>query len=204
MHQTRQETTTKLPLPRKGTKYVVRAFSHLRESVPVLIAIRDMLHLAKTANEVKSMIKQKLLKLNGKVVEDPRESIRLFNVLEAGKTYGLTLLSTGKFSLEEQKEKNKRLCKVVNKKLLGKGKIQLNFHDGTNIISNEKIDVGDSVYLDFESKIKSCVSLGKGADIFVMSGKYSGLTGKVESVKNEKVKIKLENKVETELDKSQV
>ena len=64
MHLKRQEAITKLPIPRKGTKYVARALSHLDNSVPVVIAVRDMLRLARTTSEVKKMIHEKIFKLN--------------------------------------------------------------------------------------------------------------------------------------------
>jgi len=190
MHQTRSEITKKIPIERKGTKYVAVASSHVDNSVPVVIAIRDMLNLAKTAKEVNEMIKAKVLKLNGKIVKDYHESIKLFNVLDAEKKYKLTILPTGKFALEETKEKNDRLCKVVNRRLLGKGEIQLNLHDGSNLVSKDKINVGDSLYIDFSGKVKKHLKLEKGADAFIISGRYVGMSGKVESINGKKVKIK--------------
>ena len=112
MHQTRAQVDKKIPIRRKGTKYVARARSHERSSVPVVIAIRDILGLAHTTREVKKMINQKLIKINGKAVKDPRESIKLFNILEADKAYRLSISPKGKFYFEEAKEKT-RLCKVI-------------------------------------------------------------------------------------------
>ena len=190
MHQTRQETTKKLPIRRKGTKYVARALSHPKESVPVVIAIRDMLGLAKTKKEVKKMILQKLLKVNGRDVRDYHESIKLFNLLEAGKTYVLKLSPVRKFFLEETKEKDERLCKVIGKTLLKNKKIQLNLHDGTNLIGDSKIKIGDSLYLDLSGKIKKHVSLEKGGEAFIFSGKYAGQSGKVVDVQDKTATIK--------------
>lgn len=205
MKITRQQTTTRLPIPRKGTTYIARASSHWRSSVPVVIAIRDMLKMAQTAKEVKEMIKQKLLKVNGRIVEDYRESIRLFNILEAGKSYVLTILPTKKFKFEETKNKDIRLCKVINKKLLGKNTIQLNLHDGSNVISKDKIKVGDSLYLDFAGKIKKHIALEKGKEAFVMSGSYTGFEGKLEGVDGSAISIKFMGKEEpVSLDQSQV
>ena len=82
MHLTRQQVTTKLPIPRKGTKYIARASSHLSDSVSVLLAVRDMLKLAKNAKEVRRMVQDKLLKINGTLVMHAHESIKLFNHLE--------------------------------------------------------------------------------------------------------------------------
>ncbi len=200
MFLTRQATSTKLPIRRKGTKYVARSLSHLDDSVPVVIALRDMLKLAETAREVRQIIKSGLLKINGKKVRDYRESIRLFNVLEAGKVYHLSLLPTGKFFLEETKEKD-RLCKVFGKILLPKNRIQLNLHDGSNVLSSEKINIGDSVYLDSNGKIKKHSAFEKGKEAFIFSGKYIGQKGKILDLVDSKAKIKLDSK-EAILDKS--
>lgn len=205
MHQKRTTVSKKIPIPRKGTKYVVRSNSHLDNSVPVIVAVRDMLNLAKTLKEVKHMIHTGLLKINGRTVKDHKESIKIFNVLEADKAYVLELLPTGRFTLEETKDSKKRLCKVTNKKLITSNNIQFNLHDGSNVISKEKVSVGDSVYLDNSSKIVSVSKLEKGAKAFVISGKYIGLNGSVVSVSGKKVEIKLDNKEEsTELSEKQL
>jgi small subunit ribosomal protein S4e len=205
MHLTRQELTKRIPVPRKGTKYIARASSHVHDSVPIVIAVRDMLKLARTAKEVQRMIHEKMLKINGKEAQDYRESIRLCNLLEAGKTYVLSLDEHGKFVFEESKKKDERACKVVNKTLLPKKKIQLNLHDGSNVISHDKISVDDTVYLDSKGKIKSHVALEKGKHCLIISGKYSGLKGKVEKTEGNKVTVNLDDKdVPAELEKRSV
>ena len=203
MHLKRQLASTKLPIPRKGTKFVVRTLSDIENSVPVLIAIRDMLKLARTTKEVKKMLNENLIKLNERVVKNYREGIRLFNIFEVGKSYVLTLLPTGRFSLEESKDK-KRLCKVINKTVLKNGRIQLNLHDGSNLITNDKIAVGDSVYLDFDGKLLGQSAMERGKEAFVFSGKYIGLKGKIENEENNKLAINLENGKKTVLNKQQV
>jgi small subunit ribosomal protein S4e len=200
MYLTRQETTTKLPIKRKGTKYIARASSHLESSVPVVIAVRDMLKAAQNAREVKQMIKSKTLKINGRPVRDYRESIKLFNIFEADHPYKLVLSETGKFMLEKTSDKE-RLCKIVNKSLLSKGHYQLNFHDGSNVLTKENMKTGDSVYLDFSGKIKSHSKLEKGKSVFIISGKYLGQHGKIESVHDSHLHIKFKDK-EAVLDKS--
>ncbi|MEK6855213.1 MAG: S4 domain-containing protein [Nanoarchaeota archaeon] len=194
MHQTRSEVTKKLPIPRKGTKYVARPLSDIKNSVTIVAAVRDMLHLARTAREVQEMIKQKLLKINGRIVKDYRDSIRLFNILEAGNNYVLALTRNGRFTLEEAKNPSERLCKVINKKILKKQKVQINLHDNSNIIADNKIQIGDSLYLDLSGKIKRTVQMKEGKDCIIISGKYIGFTGRINSVVNNKVEIKLKEK----------
>ncbi len=191
MHLTRKETSVLLPIRRKGTKYIARAASHVFTAVPVLIAVRDMLKIARTAAEVKHLIHNKLLKINGKLVRDMHESIKLFNLFEADKNYLLTLSSTGRFIFKETKL-HERLCKVVNRRLIEQGKTQLNLHDGSNLITKGDIAIGDSVYLDFAGKMVKHKALAKGASVFVIAGKYAGLDSKLIDVVAKKVTIKQE------------
>lgn len=202
MHQTRAEFSTKLPFARKGTKYLVRSNSDLKNSVPVLLALREMLGLARTAREAKEILKQKIVKLNGREVKDYHESIRLFNILEAEKSYILTLNKSGKFILEATNAKE-RLCKVVGKKILKKNQIQINLHDGTNILTNEKIEVSDSIYLDFKNNVTSHIKFEKGKKCFIISGKYLGHKGIIEETKNGRCLVSLNDK-KTDLDKKAV
>lgn len=204
MHQKRNEVTMKLPIPRKGTKYVARALSDLQNSVPVVIAIRDMLKMAQTTKEVKHMIHQKALKINGREVKDHRESIKLFNILQADKPYLLSLTQNGKFKLEETKDKD-RLTKVRNKTLLKGKKVQVNLHDGSNVLTNDKVNTNDSLYLDFNGKITKHVPFEKGKECIVIVGKFLGHKGKVVSLDSNKAKIKLKDKeTETTLNKEGV
>lgn len=189
MHQTRLNASLKLPIKRKGSKYLARAISDNDNSVPVIIALRDMLKLAKTSAEVKSMIHRKLIKLNGSLVSESNASIKLFNILEADKSYVLSLSTTGKFFFEETKDNKIRLCKITGKTLVKDGKVQYHLHDGSNVISKDKLAIGDSVYLDMSGKIVKHKSLDKGSQAFIISGKYTGMSGKVDSLLANKVSI---------------
>jgi small subunit ribosomal protein S4e len=208
MYLTRAKANKNLPIPRKGTKYIAKAASHSTDGVPVVIAVRDILGLAKTAKEVKEMTKENLIKINGKPVKDIKEGVRLFNVLEAGNKYRLNILKTGRFILEEVKggERESRLCKVTGKTMLPEKVTQLNLHDGSNVISKEKVNVGDSVELDMSGKIKKVIAFEKGKNVLIVSGRSVGMKGKIDSVSNGKVKVKLEDKEDkvVELEKDHV
>ena len=135
MHQTRNEVIRALPLPRKGTKYVACALRHNSSCVSVVVAIRDMLKLANTSNEVKGMVHNKALKINGKPAKDLHDPINLFSIFNADKTYKLNILPTGRFVFEETKDNTKTL-KIVSKTAVNKDSFQYGLHDGTNIASN--------------------------------------------------------------------
>ena len=204
MHLKRSQTNRRWPIKRKGTKYVAKAKGHVSEGVPVVVALREMLKIAKTSKEAKQMVNSGVIKLNGKPVKNIKESVKLFNVLEAAKKYVLTILTTGRFDFKEEKS-DSRLCKVVDKKMLKGKKIQLNLHDGTNILADKKINIGDSVELDFSNKVKNVISLEKGKNAFVISGRSIGKTGKIQEIENKKVKVKFDKEdKEVELEMSHV
>lgn len=181
MHQIRQTVSFHVPITRKGTKYVARPLSHTRSSVAVLVAIRDMLHLAQTQREVHEMIKQKLLKVNGRMVVDYHDSVKLFNIISADKHYMLTLTPHGRFAFKETKSMD-RPCKVVNKNLVRGNKIQVNCHDGTNAIMKEKVSVHDTIYVDETNKVKKHVTFEKGKSGMVIAGKSIGHECTIEDV----------------------
>ena len=202
MHQTRSELNKKLPLTRKGTKYVARALRNNSNSVPLVIALRDMLKLAETSKEVKSMIHNKAIKVNGKVAKDINDPVGLFNILGADKNYILTILPTGRFAFEETKETDRKL-KVTGKRKVKKGDVQYSLHDGTNIISEKKFSVGDTLILSPENKVKKHLSFEKGSDAFIFSGSNVGKTAKVQNVSGSKITVKLD-KGEVVLDNAQL
>ena len=193
-HLKRQKLTKKMPLPRKGTTYIAKANSHVGESVPTVIAVRDLLHLARNAKEVKLLKNEKKLKINGVLVKDIRQPVKILNVLEADKAYTLTLTTNGKFTFEPTKTKDQRLCKVIGKKIQKAHKIQLNLHDGSNIIisDKEKIRINDSIYIDFKGKLKTQVPLEKGKKALVISGNHLGSKGKITEKNEDNHKVTIE------------
>jgi len=193
MHLKRAEVRKIIPIQRKSTKYVARASNNSRNGVPVIIAIRDMLNLARNVKEVKLMVAEKLLKLNGRQIVDYKEGIKLFNVLEADKKYILTILKTGRYAFEEIKE-DTRIAKIIGKKILRGKKVQINLHDGTNIFSDEKVSVGDTLVLDFKNKVKKVLPLSVGKEVFIISGKSMGNTGKIKEINGKKVIIQMEDR----------
>ena len=126
-------------------------------------------------------------------MRDIRESIKIFNLFEADQTYYLTLSPTGKLAFEPTKN-NTRLCKIIGKTTLSGNKIQLNLHDGSNVISNDKVKVNDTLSLSLDGKIKDKISLDKGKKSIVISGKHAGSFGTIDNVEDNHVTISFKNK----------
>ena len=203
-HQNRNQVNKRLPLPRKGTKYVARALSHHTQAVPLVIAIRDMLKLAQTSREVNHLMKQGVLKINGKVPKNIRESIKLFGLLQADKTYQLSLLPTHKFTFVETKD-TMRPIKVVGKVAKAGNKIQINGHDGSNLLLDaakaKDIKTDDTLLLSPDNKLSKHLPLDKAKTCFVFGGKYAGQEGKVKKVEGNQVTLTFKDKGATLLAK---
>lgn len=202
MHLIRANVTPLVPIARKGTQYVARPRSHHRSSITVLGAVRDMLKIAHTTREVQVLIKQKSLMVNGRAVRDYHEPLHLFTLLDADKRYNVVINTAGRFVLEPTTAKT-RIAKVIGKKMLRGKVIQVNFHDGTNLLTKDKVIVGNSAEIDFDNKVVRWIALDKGAHVFVRSGSSLGQSGKITSIEGNKVHVSLGGKT-VALDSDQV
>jgi len=187
-HLKRQQVPKKWPIERKGSVYVVRTASGLNEGVPVLVALRDMMKIVQNRKEAKNAIHSRHILLNAKAVIDEKNNIQLFDTLSIvplKKSYRLELSENGKFYFNEIKENeaNKKIAKIINKKMLKGKKIQLNLSDGRNFISDMKCNVNDSVSINFkEGKIEKCIPLKEKSKVIIFAGKHSGEKGEVISL----------------------
>lgn len=202
MHQTRSETIKQLPLARKGTKYIAYASRNNSNAVPLVVAIRDMLKLANTSKEVKGMIHNKIIKINGKNAKSLNDPICLFSILNLDKNYILTILPTGRFAFEETKETSRRL-KIIRKTAVKNNAIQYTLHDGTSLLADKKFSVGDTIIVNFENKLVKHIGFEKGKDVFVFSGSNIGKMGKIKEIDENKVAVKFD-KEEAMLEKAQL
>jgi len=199
MYLKRNKMAKTWPLPRKGTKYLVRTSHNLKNSVPLLIVLRDMLNVVKTRKEAKKILMLGNIKINHNVVREEKAPLSLFDILDVGgKTFKI-VFKNKKFSLDEVegKDTEEKIVRVNGKKVLKKGKLQVNLNDGRSYLTNEKINVGDSVVIDLkENKIKEILPLKSNSKIMFLIGKHSGEQGLVEKIDEEKktISVKLEDK----------
>jgi len=192
MHLKRQKVPKNWPIFRKGTKYVVRPNSDTQKGIPLLIVLRDMLKLAQNKKEAKRIIHLREVLVNNKPVSDEKKNVMLFDTISLfaiKKYYRMELSNHGKFYLTEIKdnEVNHKIVKLADKKILKGKKVQLNFEDGRNFISDVKCSVNDSLIVNFkEKKVEKCIPLKDGSGVFVFSGKHSGKSGVVKEIHKEK------------------
>ncbi|MDH5815592.1 MAG: 30S ribosomal protein S4e [Candidatus Nezhaarchaeota archaeon] len=181
----------------------------LERSIPLLIVLRDILKLAESAREVKYILRSGAVKVDGVVRKDYRFPVGLMDVIEIEKeNLVFRLLSRpGKF-LDlvpiPENEKHFKLCRIENKTTVKGGHIQLNLHDGSNIlvrVSNPQKPVED-VYRTFDvvkvslpdRNILEHYPFEPGNLALVISGKKVGRIGRIVEVKGGPMR---ENKIVT-------
>lgn len=201
MHLKRHFTHKSWPIPRKGTAYVVVPSHSPDKGIPLLIAMRELLGVVKTRKELKKILLEGKVLVNNKKVREDNSTLLLYDTLslkDMKKNYKIVFSKTKKFALEEISDKdiNIKICKVINKKIL-KGKIiQINFNDGRNILSKEKINVGDSVVLNLnENKIEKVLPIKEKGKVLIIKGKHKGNTGEIIKIEDKNIQVKSEDKI---------
>jgi len=179
-------------ISKKATKWAVspRPGPHKKmHSIPLQVVLRDILHLVETGKEAQTALKQRQVLVDGRVVKDHAFPLGLMDVLampKIKKFYRTIVDKDGLRLLEiEEKEANKKLCRINNKTTIARGKFQLNLHDGRNIIVEKsgEYKTGDSVLIEVpQQKIVEHIPLEKESMILVFEGKSIGELGKVKEL----------------------
>ncbi|MHC1563935.1 MAG: 30S ribosomal protein S4e [Candidatus Hecatellaceae archaeon] len=188
------------PIHRKEKIWAVKPSPgpHPRERcIPLIIVIRDMLGIVKNAREAKLILAEGKVSVDGKVRRDAGFPVGFMDVVEiAGFEKAYRALPHSKrfltFLEVDGNEKAFKLCRIENKTTVRGGHIQLNLHDGRNLLvkvsdpSKPEEDVyktGDTVKLDLKSsEITGHYKFGEGAYVVVTGGKNVGVHGVVASV----------------------
>jgi len=175
------------PIDRKIKQFVIapRPGPHPKSrSMPLGIVLRDILHYAQTVKELKEILNKNIIRVDWRVRRDHRFPVGLMDVISIGDEYYRILPSKKVLYLKriDKEEARIKLSMVRNKACL-KGKIQLNLHDGKNIlVEKDDYKTGDVLVLDFEKGIKEILKLEKGATALITGGRNIGSVGKIEKI----------------------
>ncbi len=156
------------------------------EAIALGTVLRDLIGLAKNLREVKAILNNGKVKVNGIIRRDYKFPLTLFDVLEAGNEYYRIIVDKkGRFKVyKEDKKPETKIIKLYSKKKVKENKINLKFNDGTNIVVDKtKLKVGDSVLFDFrKDKIIEEIPFETGTIVYIYKGSHSGQTGKIEEI----------------------
>lgn len=199
-HVKRLNTPKHMNIEKKRGKYFynTRAGPHpKRISIPLGSLLRDVLQVVENHSEARKIIKLKKVKVDGIIRTDPRYPVGLMDVVEIPdmeKIY--RILPKWKKGLLPQEVSKKegafKLCRIENKSTVKNGNVQLNLHDGRNIlisVKDPKKPKEDTYKTMGVLKIKvpnqeivDYYPLKENSPILVMRGKNLGMNGVVTKI----------------------
>jgi small subunit ribosomal protein S4e len=147
--------------------------------------------LARNMKEVKQILQQHDVVINGRACRDPRMGIGIFDIValpKINKFYRILRDKNGRHvSIPIDAEAAKtRLCKVKNKSTVSGGRVQLNMRDGSNLLADNTYKSGDSLVLSLEPetrfKIIDHFPFAVGNMAMIIGGKHSGKVARITEI----------------------
>jgi len=190
-------------IKRKGKKFATKPNPGTHKigiALPLNIILRDILGYADNNREVKFILGNRNVLVDGVRRKDCKFPVGLFDTLslnEIDEHFRIILDKKGKMAIIKigKEESKLKLCKITGKSIV-KGKVQLNLYDGKNLIAQkDDYKVGDSILLVLgkNSNIKEKISFDKGILIYLTGGKHIGQTGKVQDIIGRRILYKTES-----------
>lgn len=129
------------PIHRKEFTWVVKPSPGPHDGsncLPLTIVLRDSLGFAKTRKEAKTIVSQGKICIDGQIRRDDGFPVGLadvVSVLDVDKNFRVIPSAKGLVLQPIDKEEAKfKLCRIENKTTAKNGNMQLNLHDGSNIL----------------------------------------------------------------------
>jgi small subunit ribosomal protein S4e len=192
----RKPTPRFWPIHRKEFVWAVKPSPgphSLENCLPLTIVLRDILGFAQTKKEVKTIVSQGRVYVDGKVRREDDFPVGLMDVIsipDADKHFrilpsekGLILHPIGK------EEAGFKLCRIENKTVVGNGHIQLNLREGSNILVKvaDRKSPQEDVYKTFdtvkislpERQILEHTKMKENDFAMITGGKNIGKYGKI-------------------------
>jgi len=177
-------------ITKKTTKFVAKTAPgpHNANAMPVSVWLRDHMGLARTAKEVKQILKQKDVIINGRPCRDPKMGIGIFDIIalpKIGKYYRMLRDVKGRHKTVEidADAAQTRLCKIDNKTTISGGRVQLNLRYGANIIADNTFKSNDSVVISLRTedriKIMDHFPFATGNMAMIIGGRHSGKVARI-------------------------
>ncbi|KAH9261074.1 hypothetical protein BASA81_000778 [Batrachochytrium salamandrivorans] len=156
----------------------------LRESLPLVLIIRNKLNYALDGTEVRKICAGRNIVVDGKVRTDPKFPVGFMDVVsipKAQESYRCLFDVKGRFALNKisEEEAKFKLLKVLSSSIGLKKIPQITTHDGRTLrFPDPEIKAGDSVKFDLASgKVVSHIKLEVGKLCFVSKGRNTGRIG---------------------------
>ncbi len=192
-HIKRLTTPTGWRIAKKTNVFVTKTAPgpHNNRAMPMAVWLRDHMGFALNKKEIKKILTDRLVIVNGRPCTDPKLGIGVFDIIsipKMGKYYRILRNKRGDYlSVEISEEASKtRLCKIADKTIVKGGKIQLNLRYGANIITEGDYKPKDSLVLTLEGEDRFGVvdhfPYAEGNVAMIIGGSHSGKIGKVTEI----------------------
>jgi small subunit ribosomal protein S4e len=193
----RLNTPAFLQIKRKHGKFFIKPSAGPHPSrfcLQLLHIVRDLLKIVDNHREAKKLIGLGYMKVDGKVVRDTGYPVGLMDVLsieKMNKYYRILPDSHHGLILHEitKEDSSFKLCRINNKTSLKGGNIQLNLHDGRNIVVviNDPRSPKEDIYKHMDvlkisipdQEILKVLNFKENKLAIIMSGKNIGQVGKI-------------------------
>ncbi|VDI50666.1 small subunit ribosomal protein S4e [Mytilus galloprovincialis] len=159
----------------------------LRESLPLIVFLRNRLKYALTYDEVKKIVHQRLIKVDGKVRTDMTFPAGFMDVVTIDKTqenFRLLYDVKGRFAVHRIKseEAKYKLCRVKKVGVALKGVCYVVTHDGRTIrYPDPLVKVNDTIMVDIATgKIKDFIKFDSGNLCMITGGHNLGRVGVIQ------------------------
>ena len=189
-HQKRVAAPKSWNITRKTHHWVVGANAgpHSKDKgIPLLVIVRDMLKIANNAKEAKRIINEGNIFIDGVARPDYKHIVGLFDIVsipETNEYYRVLLDSQNRLKLYKEDAGALKLCRVNNKTIVKKGAVQLNLHDGSNILASNDYKTFDTVILGLKDrKIVKHIAYKPGNLAMIVGGEHSGEIGKIKQIR---------------------
>jgi small subunit ribosomal protein S4e len=156
--------------------------------MPLNIVIRDVIGLARSTREVRTILHNSLAKVDGRVVKDTRRGVGVMDVLTLGEdNYRCVLDTNGRLRYRpiSADEAGWKVCRVEGKSTIKGGKTQVHLHDGRNIIVDDATEhkTGDSLKISLpDQKVLEHIKFGEGTRCMLVGGVHVGKLADVTDV----------------------
>lgn len=181
------------PIKRKAGKFTTRAIPgpHPKEyCLTLAIILRELLEYANDMREVKTILSDGQVIVDGRTRKDPRHPVGMMDVIEitsSGEIYRLLPKRRGGLRLVpiEDSEKKIKLCRIEKKMIASGARVQLTLHDGRNILLPKDANPSEYNTLDTlkvsvpEQEVMELIPLKTGVHAIVTRGRNVGNEGKV-------------------------
>jgi small subunit ribosomal protein S4e len=177
-------------ITKKTTKFITKTSPgpHNANAMPIVVWLRDHMGLARTAKEVKQILKQQDVIINGRPCRDPRMGIGIFDIIalpRIGKYYRMLRDVKGRHKTVEidAEAAQTRLCKIEDKTTISKGRVQLNLRYGANIIADNTYKSNDSIVISLKPedrfKVMDHFPFATGNMAMIIGGRHSGKVARI-------------------------